>query len=71
MSQSIRHFLVTARRILAEICNRGPAEEPISVVNLINDKTGLEDDDVGNHGIVGRIDIFGEIEIFYDVHHFC
>jgi hypothetical protein len=64
MAQSIPH-LSHGTQVLVT------AEEPISVVNLINDKTGLEDDHVGNHGIVGRIGVFGEIEIFYDVHQFC
>jgi hypothetical protein len=38
----------------------------VMVVDLINDKTGLEDNHVGDHGIVGRISVFGDIEIFLD-----
>ncbi len=42
----------------------GPAQEPVAVVDLINDKTGLEDDHVRNHWIVDRIGVFGDVEIF-------
>ena len=51
MSQSGRHFL---------------AEEPVAVIDLINDKAGLEDNHVGDHGIVERISVFGDVEIFLD-----
>ena len=43
-----------------------PPEEPVAIVDLINDETGLEDDHVGDHGIVGRIGIFGDVEILLD-----
>jgi hypothetical protein len=36
------------------------------VVDLINDKTGLEDNHVGDHGIVDRISVFSDVEIFLD-----
>ena len=42
------------------------AEEPVAVVDLINDKAGLEDNHVGDHGIVERISVFGDVEIFLD-----
>src|SRR4029077_6534515 len=35
-----------------------------AVVDLINDKSGLEDNHVENHGIVGRIRVFGDVQIF-------
>jgi hypothetical protein len=40
-----------------------PAEEPVAVVDLINDKTGFKDDRVGDHGIVERISVFSNVEI--------
>ena len=40
------------------------AEEPVAVVDLINDKAGLENNHVGDHGIVDRIRVFGDVEIF-------
>jgi hypothetical protein len=52
--------------ILAEIFESGAAPEPIAVVDLINDKTGLEDYHMGNHGIVGGIGVFGDVEILLD-----
>ena len=42
------------------------AEEPVAVVDLTNDKAGLEDNHVGDHGIVERISVFGDVEIFLD-----
>jgi hypothetical protein len=53
-------------KVLAEIFERGAPEEPVSIVDLINDKTGLQDNHVGNHGIVGRIRVFSDVEIFLD-----
>src|SRR5271165_5668293 len=53
-------------QVLAEIFQSGPAEEPVAVVDLINNQTGLEDNHVRNHGIVGRIGVFGDVEIFLD-----
>jgi hypothetical protein len=53
-------------QVLAEIFQSGPAPEPVAVVNLINDKTGFEDNHVGDHGIVDRIRAFGDVEIFLD-----
>jgi hypothetical protein len=46
-----------------------PAQEPVGVVDFVvvdfvNDKTGFEDNHVGNHGIVDRIGIFGDVDIF-------
>ena len=44
----------------------GRPKEPVAVVDPINDKTGLEDNHVGDHGIVDRISVFGDVEIFLD-----
>src|SRR5215467_3889367 len=59
-------FLGNGTQVLPEIFQRGPPEEPVAVVDLINDKTGLEDNRVGDHGIVDRISVFGDVEIFLD-----
>ena len=59
-------FLGNGTEVLAEIFQSGPAEEPVAVIDLINDKTGLEDNHEGDHGIVDRISVFGDIEIFLD-----
>ena len=53
-------------QILAEIFHRGPAEEPVAVVDLVNDQAGLEDNRVRNHGIVVGIGVLGDVEIFLD-----
>src|SRR5262249_47508246 len=53
-------------QVLAELFHSGPAEEPVAVVDLVDDKTGLEDNHVRNHGIVGRIGVLSDVEIFLD-----
>ena len=59
-------FLGNRAQVLAEFFQSGPAEEPVAVVDLINDQTGLEDNHVGDHGIVDRVGVFGDVEIFLD-----
>ena len=54
-------FFGDGAQVLAEIFERGAAEEPVAVVNLINDKAGLEDDDMGDHRIVERVGVFGDV----------
>ena len=60
-------FLGDGTQVLTELFQGGPPEEPVAIVDLINDKAGLEDDRVGDHRIVERIGIFGDVEIFLDL----
>jgi hypothetical protein len=53
-------------QVLAEIFESGPPEEPVTIVNLVNDQTGLQHDHMGDHRIVVRVRIFGDVEIFLD-----
>jgi hypothetical protein len=56
--------------ILAEIFQGRAAEEPLAIVDLIDDKTRLQDNHVGDHGIVGRVRVFGDVQIFlYEATH--
>src|ERR1700738_3266820 len=59
MSQSGRHFLLTARKSW----HSGSSKEPVAVVDLMNDKAGLQHNHVRNHGIVDGIGVFGDVEI--------
>src|SRR5262249_40174844 len=59
-------FLGYGTEVLPGFLQGGPAEEPVAVVDLINDKAGLEDKHVGDHGIVERIRVFGDVEVFLD-----
>ena len=59
-------FLGDGAEILAEIFHRGTPPEPVAHVNLINHEAGLENDHMGNHGIVERIGVFSDVEIFLD-----
>jgi hypothetical protein len=50
-------FFGNGTQVLAEIFQSGPAEKPVAIVDLINDKTGLKDNYVRDHGIVDRISV--------------
>jgi hypothetical protein len=51
-------------QILAEIFDCGSAKEPVAVVYLLNDKTGLKHNCVWNHRIMEGIRVFGNIKVF-------
>jgi hypothetical protein len=59
-------FFADGAEVLAKIFHGGPAEEPVAIVNLVNDKAGLEDNHMRDHGIVERIGVFGDAEVFLD-----
>ncbi len=56
-------FLRDYAEILTEVLKRRAAEEPIAVLDLVNDETRFHDDDMGNHRIVVWIGVFGDVEI--------
>src|ERR1700688_1980134 len=56
-------FAADSTQVLAELFDRGSSEEPVAIVDLVNDKTGLQHNRVRNHGIVDRIGVFGNVEI--------
>jgi hypothetical protein len=43
--------------------SRRGSSQAIAVVDLMNYKTGLEDNHMGNHGIVGRIGVLSDVQI--------
>ena len=51
-------------QVLAKFFDCGSTKEPIAVVNLVNDKTGLKHDRVRNHRIMQRVRVFGNVEVF-------
>src|ERR1700675_5128190 len=51
-------------QILAEVFDCGSAREPVAVVDLVNDKAGLQHDCVWNHRIMQGVRVFGNIEVF-------
>ena len=59
-------FFGNRAKVLAEIFQGGAAEEPIAIVDLINDKTGLENNHARDHGILKRVGVLGDVEIFLD-----
>jgi hypothetical protein len=50
--------------VLTKVFEGGASKESISVVDLEDDEAWLEHNCVGNHGIVGWIGVFGDVEIF-------
>src|SRR5580658_4655983 len=56
-------FVGNGSQVLAKLFQSRPTEEPVTVVHLVNDKTGLENNHVRDHGIVERIGVFGDFEI--------
>jgi hypothetical protein len=56
-------FLCDGAKILTKVFERGTAEEPVAVVDLVYDKARFEDNDMWDHRIVDRIRIFGDVEI--------
>src|SRR5215510_13081603 len=59
-------FLGNGTQVLPKLFQSGPPEEPVAVIDLINDKTGLKDNRVRDHRIVERIRVFGDVEVFLD-----
>jgi hypothetical protein len=53
-------------QILAEIVHGRTTEAPVTIIDLVDDKTGLEDDHMRDHRIMARIRIFGDVEILLD-----
>src|SRR4051812_17649159 len=56
-------FLADSTQVLSEFFDRGPPEEPVAIVNPVNDKAGLQHDHVRDHGIVFGVSVFGDVEV--------
>ena len=52
-------FLRHSAQVLAQFFHSGAAEEPVAVVDLIDDKSWFEDDRVGDHRLVYRAALDG------------
>ena len=51
---------------MKEFFRSRPSEVPVAVVDFVNDQAGLKDNHVRDHGVVERIGIFGDVEVFLD-----
>src|SRR6202040_1425633 len=51
-------------QVEAQLLHRRPAEEPVTVVNLVDAQARLEHQRVRDHRIVMRVGIFRDVEIF-------
>src|SRR3712207_7572154 len=54
-------LLEDGTQVLAQLFHRRAAEEPVAHVDLVDDQAGLEHERVRDHGIVGRIGVFGDV----------
>jgi hypothetical protein len=59
-------FLKNGAQVLAQFFQSGTPEEPIAHVDFMNDQTRFEDDRVRDHGIVERVGVFSDVEVFLD-----
>src|SRR5215204_1495658 len=60
-------LLENGTKIHAKLFNGRTTEEPVAVVDLVDNKTWLEDNHMRNHGIVNRIGVLGDVQILlYD-----
>ena len=57
-------YLGYGAEVLTELLQGRPTEEPVAIVDFINNKAGLKDNHMRDHWIVEGIGIFGDIEIF-------
>ena len=56
-------LLRNGTQILAQIFHSGPTEEPVALVDLVDNETGLKDDRMGDHWVVAGISVFGDVEV--------
>src|SRR5712671_4049319 len=54
-------------QVLSKLFDRRSAKKPVAVVDLEHQKTGFEDNDMRNHGIVLRVRVLGDVEILLDL----
>jgi len=54
-------FFGYGTQVLTKIFQSRPTPEPIAVIDLINDEAGFKNNRGGDHGIVERISVFGDI----------
>src|SRR3954463_7506990 len=54
-------------QIETQLLDGRPAKEPVAVVDLVDAQAGLEHQRVGDHGIVMRVGVFLDLEIFLDL----
>src|SRR5271167_1140158 len=52
-------FRADCAQVLTELFYCRSTEEPVSVIDLVNDEAGREHDHMWDHGIVPRIGVFG------------
>src|SRR5271166_7021296 len=53
--------------VMPQVLDRGPAPEPIPIVDLADDETWLEHERIRNRRVVARVGVFLDVEIFGDL----
>src|SRR5690242_14103044 len=54
-------------QVLPEVGGGGTAPEPVAVVDLVDNEARLQDDGVGDHGVVVRVGVFLDVEVFLNL----
>ena len=60
-------FLQHSTQVLPKLFDGRSAKKPVAVVNLENDETGFEDDDMRDHRIVLGVRVLGDVEILLNL----
>src|ERR1700676_2172024 len=60
-------FLQHSTQVLPKLFDGRSTKEPVSVVDLEYDETRFEDNDMGDHRIVVRVRILGDVEILLNL----
>src|SRR5689334_3647959 len=53
-------------QVMPQVVERGPAPEPVAVVDAVDDQPGLEHKRVRDHWVVVGVGVFGDVEVLLD-----
>src|SRR5258706_567106 len=59
-------FLQHSAQVLPKLFDGRPAKKPVAIIDLEDNETWFEDDDMRDHGIVLGVSVLGDVEIFLD-----
>ena len=62
-SQSGRIFARHRSQVVPEVNDRGPAPEPVAVIDAVDNETRLEHECVWNHWIVLGVGVLRDVEV--------
>src|SRR5690242_8546576 len=60
-------FARDVAQVLPEVGGGGAAPEPVPVVDFVDDEARLQDEGVRDHGVVVRVGVFLDVEVFLNL----